>query len=340
MSGNLLPSHAAARALVDWLDAAPTGPLPRRMRLRLKWNAFWFERLLRAQGIPEIRPGQPGFIMGFWRSGTTLLHNLLYRHYDCAVPLTWQCHAPASFGLQAPPATDVVATRPMDDGVVHLLGPHEDEFALLLLGEPSLYRGFLHPSRLGEVADECLSDGDTSLPRWTAFVARVAQAEPPLVLKSPNHVFRLPTIRQTWPNARIVWTCRPFAEVLASNLRMWQAMIDLHRLHPGDVDLPAFLERCAEKYHDIVADLLADPVSILWLDYAALREDPHGVAAVAARHLGLARRAIPAPAADAQVRVGLTTARHGLPTSRLRTLAAEIDDLHRIALNNHGTSAT
>lgn len=341
MSGSLLPSHAAARALVDWLDDGPTGPLPWRMRMRLNWNAFWFEQLLRSQGAPKISSGQPAFVMGYWRSGTTLLHNLLYRYYDCTSPLTWQCHAPASFGVQPPPTSDVTATRPMDDGVVHLLGPHEDEFALLLLGEPSLYRGFLHPSQLGEIADACLDSGDVPLPRWTAFVNRIAQEGSPLLLKSPNHLFRLSTIYSIWPDARMVWICRPFSDVLTSNLRMWRAMIDLHRLRPGNVDLPTFLERCAERYRDIVANLLADPpASVLWLSYPKLRADPDGTAAAAARFLGLAPRAEPRSGADTQVHPGHTTSEHDLPSDRLRILAAEVDDLHRIALDDKQIPST
>jgi hypothetical protein len=328
----MLPSHLAAQAVVDWLNEG--GSLSWRLRTRLSWNAFWFERLLQNQPISSVvtTHRNPAFIMGFWRSGTTLLHNLLYSRYVCTTPLTWQCHAPATFRLQTPPHDNISVQRPMDDGMVHLLGPQEDEIALLLLGEPSLYRGFLDPTRLEEIAEACLTNEVAALPRWRAFLARIAADAGPLLLKSPNHVFRLTTIANLYPDAPMIWICRPSAQVVISNLRMWGAMIDRHRLRAGDINLIAFIERLMMRYRDIVTDQLVTRSSrILWVNYNNLVTGPDAVCQEAAAFLRYEQRKTPLSETDAHVHPGRTERLPALPNVRLQKLAAEIDELHAIA---------
>jgi hypothetical protein len=41
----------------------------------------------------------------------------------------------------------------MDEGYIGTYSPQEDEFAALLLGEPSLYRAFIDPRRIDELTE-------------------------------------------------------------------------------------------------------------------------------------------------------------------------------------------
>jgi hypothetical protein len=256
--------------------------------MQLRWHAWWFERLSRQQAsrLEHPRPRQaPVFVLGFWRSGTTLLHEWLAALPGHAAPATWQCFNPASFLLTgAPSAAAPGVQRPMDAGWIAPHSPQEDEFALLLQGAPSLYRGFIDPRRLLDLAKELLgtrpaADSEPWVTHWLAFLAGVEQQArgKRLVLKSPNHVFRLPAIEQAFPGAPWVWIGRPAAEVWHSNLRMWQAMADTYGLWPvPEGRIEAFLEACMSRYVDVLNAAVAELPAhrLLWVDFDELYGDP------------------------------------------------------------------
>jgi hypothetical protein len=150
----------------------------------------------------------------------------------------------------------------MDDGLVDTFSPQEDEFAALLLGEPSLYRAFIDPRRIGELMDlmrqwrSPLATGIAPLSdRWEAFLKAVfVQAPGPLLLKSPNHTFRVQWLAKRFPDAKFIWLTRATSDVLASNRRMWTAMIERYGLWSHD---PAALETFlldAIRNHDGLLD--------------------------------------------------------------------------------------
>ena len=122
--------------------------------LSLSWQGFWFERHLSLQrNLPPTAPlrTDPLFILGLWRSGTTYLHELLGACPGIQSPATWQCLSPATIRLHSPPVAGRAVQRPMDAKRIDALSPQEDEFALLALGVPSVYRGFFDPRRLPEL---------------------------------------------------------------------------------------------------------------------------------------------------------------------------------------------
>ena len=87
-------------------------------------------------------PKPPLFIIGHWRSGTTLLHELLVRDANHAFPTTYECFAANHFlitGKIFPKLFRFLlpGKRPMDDMAVSFEHPQEDEFALISMGVPS-----------------------------------------------------------------------------------------------------------------------------------------------------------------------------------------------------------
>jgi omega-hydroxy-beta-dihydromenaquinone-9 sulfotransferase len=228
-----LLSNGCAPQLARWLVEQPQLQPRWATRLALRHGSFWFEHLLKSQNNLYHVPAtdQPHFVMGFWRSGTTLLHNRIYAASQSSSPLSWECFNPSSFRLRRRPTTNAIVKRPMDEGQISTFGPQEDEFALMLLGEPSLYRAFLHPSRFLELIDEAKSSADADYPRWYQFLSLVQRDEcRPLILKSPNHWLRLPMIARTFPAAKQVWVGRDFAKTYLSNINMWTEMARIHAL--------------------------------------------------------------------------------------------------------------
>lgn len=275
---------AGAPALAQWtLAGGRSARGPFAWRTHLRWQAWWFARLQRAQAarLPGPRPQRdPIFVLGLWRSGTTLLHEWLAALPGHASPATWQCFRPASFVLTgAPRDLDAQLPRPMDGGTIRIGAPQEDEFALLLQGAPSLYRGFIDPRRLDALVGEVL-DGDAhaGLQEWLQFLAGVeAQAAGRrLVLKSPNHSFRVRALAAAFPAAHFVWIGRPAAAVWRSNLKMWRAMFDAYALWPcAPGALEGFLAQCVQRYIGQLQWALAalPGQRVQWVEFDALYGD-------------------------------------------------------------------
>ncbi|MFG6468700.1 sulfotransferase family protein [Roseateles sp. BYS87W] len=286
------PLHTLDAPALAWLRADRRWrQLSLGTRAQLRWRSAWasLNRKLSEGRVADAAPLQaPLFIVGPWRSGTTVMHELLTAATSWPTPLTWQCMNATAFQLlPAPPARSGVA-RPMDGLEISALSPQEDEFALLTLGVDSAYRGFLMPERLPELLhtlDPAHWQANTAdwLPRFERFMAGVlASAGQPgrrLILKSPNHSFRLPALLQRFPQAQVVWMARDAATVFHSNRKMWQAMFAEHRLSTGAADgLDAFLGTALQQCAHVLASLQATVPADRWVtvDQADLARDPQG----------------------------------------------------------------
>jgi hypothetical protein len=277
-----------AQSLAVWIRAG--GRPERKVRAyypRLRWHAYLFEHNWRMQ---RHRMGggrlidDPVFIVGLWRSGTTVFHELLTAITGWSTPQTWQCFNPSTCFLSRPPSIEEAVDRPMDRGRISSFSPQEDEFAVLLLGEPSVYRAFIDPRRLGECAEALWSTrgaaADTaSLPRWQDFLRGLNSPATGSrwLLKSPSHSFRLPLLRELFPRAKFIWMGRSTGEVLRSNSTMWRAMAASHGLWScPDAVLEAFLREMLLACTGVLDRCLADMPreSLLWVDFGELQAAP------------------------------------------------------------------
>lgn len=229
-----------------------------------RWKALWFDLNWRQQLSlvpPCLVSNSPGrgllFVMGLWRSGTTLLHDLLAAGPHMAAPQTWQCMNPSAFRLITAPKRDERGMqRPMDAVIVHLCSPQEDEFVLLARGAPSVYRAWIDPRRWEETLPALSQETWLNLPKelwfvdWRDFLGWCMPAGAhTLVVKSPNHVFRLKAIHQAWPTARFVWILRDPVDTWFSNRKMWQAMVRMYGLWEWRLeDLDQLLFQAFKQY--------------------------------------------------------------------------------------------
>lgn len=93
----------------------------------------------------------PIFVLGHWRSGTTMLHEYLSLDERLSSPTTFQCFAPWHFLLTEDLVTRfggflLPDRRPMDNMKAGWSLPQEDEFALMNLGAPTPYLRILFPN--------------------------------------------------------------------------------------------------------------------------------------------------------------------------------------------------
>jgi hypothetical protein len=172
----------------------------------------------------------------------------------------------------------------MDGLMVDALSPQEDEFALLALGVPSVYRGFLDPRRLPELSQwlhpEAWSSTEPAawFELWQTFLAGMLDGQSGrLLLKSPPHTFRIQALMQAFPQASYVWIVRDPVEVWHSNRKMWLSMFRRYALWDWDETiLEAFLHTafcCARQCLSLAVAHLP-PASLAVVDFTELTQSP------------------------------------------------------------------
>ena len=184
----------------------------------------------------------PLFIVGHWRTGTTLLHELLILDPRHTFPNYYQCFSPHHFLLTERLFPRLLwflmpSRRPMDNMEAGWDKPQEDEFALAALGQPSPYLTIAFPNRPPQ--DQEALDLER-LPRrareawkraFLAYVRRLTFKDPRrLVLKSPTHSFRIPTLLELFPDARFVHIVRDPYTVFPSTVNLWKSLYRNHGL--------------------------------------------------------------------------------------------------------------
>ena len=255
-----------------------------------------FRRRLRDR--PTTPP--PLFIIGHWRSGTTLLHELAMLDDRFCCPNTYECFAPSHFLLTEDVMTQALrwmipSKRPMDDVAAGWDRPQEDEFALMSLGAPSCYRRIAFPvsSPARPEALDLTKLPPTELERWKQtlrrFLAMLAVRDPRRpVLKSPPHTARVGVLAEMFPESRFLNVVRDPFVVIPSTLRLWKSLHDVQSLQ---VERGATLEEYvfaafaemhdaferdratlpADRLHEVrYEELVADPVGTLATCYERL----------------------------------------------------------------------
>jgi omega-hydroxy-beta-dihydromenaquinone-9 sulfotransferase len=286
-------------------------------------------------------------VVGYWRSGTTLLHELLAASGTWSYPTTQACMNPQSFLLGNAKSSRTVR-RPMDDMTISALSPQEDEFALLGLGARSPYEALLFPQHLGEAL--ALADPASLTPaereRWReiflSFTETVSgsQGGRPLLLKSPSHACRLPLLRKLLPGCRFAVVVREPYRVFESSVRMWREMFGLYaltKIPPEDAIRDAVLANRPHFERALQAGLGDDHALVRHED---LIRDPAGTVAALYRALNLdgGEHAADAAAREAKSRVGYRaqSAPPGEPwATKVRTAWIDVFERYGYAAKGH-----
>jgi omega-hydroxy-beta-dihydromenaquinone-9 sulfotransferase len=246
----------------------------------------------------------PIFILGHWRSGTTLLHELLAQDdVQFQTPNTYQVVNPYTFLTTENFTTKafpwlVPKTRPMDNMALAFSSPQEDEFAPLLMTLTSLYLGISFPKRAAHY-DRYMTFRTVDrveIEAWkTAFIyfckKMTLQSPRALLLKSPPHTARIRTILEMFPDARFIHIHRNPYRVFQSQRHFFDtagwytylqkpdiAGLDEAILTRHEVMYDAFFEDLPlipeGRFHEIGFDALeADPVSEIAKAYHSLALD-------------------------------------------------------------------
>jgi len=178
----------------------------------------------------------PVFIIGHWRSGTTLLHQLLALDIRFTTPTLVQTVAPEHFLFSAkywiPLMKKTIPTkRPMDEVVVGPVDPMEDEWALLRMDVQTPLSKVFFPSRkfgFMSCRDEFIPEGK-SRARFEkcliTFLRKITlHTGKRIILKNPFHTPRIKLLSELLPGSKFIHIVRHPYKIVPSAINMWNIL--------------------------------------------------------------------------------------------------------------------
>lgn len=174
----------------------------------------------------------PIFVLGHWRSGTTLLHNLLTLDPQLTFPNLYQVMFSGHFLLTETVGSALTGwmlpkTRPMDNVPAGWKHSQEDEIALLLRTGLSPYNMLHHQGvraryeRYFELTDLTVEERERWVREFQWFMKKLTyRSNKPIVLKSPSHTYRVPLLLEMYPDARFIYITRNPYDVYNSTLHL------------------------------------------------------------------------------------------------------------------------
>ena len=211
-----------------------------------------FEEALNGANIAAAElTAPPIFILGYWRSGTSHLHNLLSLDPTFTCPSAYQVMFPHHFVYSQPWGLKLFnylspGKRPMDNVAFYGDTPHEEEMALAALTGVSPYLRILFPITASD-GYSAIDPGQLppgALEVWQAafrlFMKKLSFSKGKrIVLKSPPNLGRLPILLKMFPGAKFVHITRnPYVvyQSFQKNWRRGHALSHLQKPDPAVID--------------------------------------------------------------------------------------------------------
>lgn len=232
--------YSAARRLVR--EHEVDSRYQKRARSWLVFSALteplrWYEKLRWGRSVRATRIEEaPLFLLGFGRSGTTHLHNLMWQDSRFGGVTNYQAsmHSVALMGKNWLPrllAGQMPKTRPMDNVAVALDGPQEEEMAMM----NATHHAPLHVTSFPRAAPGLYDRYVTDLGRdveatqgWKKAYMEVLQKATilsggkRLVLKTPPNTGRVGVLLDMFPDAR-------FVNIVRNPYPVYQSMRNMYR---------------------------------------------------------------------------------------------------------------
>jgi len=321
--------------------------LPERLVLApiLRW---------RFRGAKPTFDHPPGvvIVLGYFRSGTTHLHNLLSCDARFVTPRWRHCIAPQGFWLswtllRALLIPFLPNTRPHDDVPFGPDWPAEDDFAACNWTLSSSLPGRFVTTEQREFwaryhTLEGLSPRELRRWRWTmaAFLWKLSRANPsrPILLKSPSHLARVDRLVELLGENRVkfIHIGRDPEAVIRSNVAMHQRLEPIYGLQdpPAEEETREYLiEEFSTSVERFAAQSAASGARVARVRYQDLVADPLAELQRAYAELGLEWSAeLAHEVARYQHEIGTYKAKHtrvqgdAAPREpRLDAIAAELD---------------
>ncbi len=282
----------SARPLLHWRKSLPIATLPGFALYNSVMGAL--ESLIYSRQIEKWTIERPPlFVIGHWRSGTTLLHNLLAQDPQHNYPKMYQVVFPNHFLLTEKVMARLTAwmvpkSRPMDNVPAGWHVPQEEDIAMVILTCLSPYMMLANPDRMDKVRHMWDLKGlsaeqlDFWKQQYLRLLKKVSRGDSRrLVLKSPVNTLRIPILRELFPGAQFIYIYRNPFDVLRSAVHLRQTMFRENCLGKPRIDRAqleesiAWVHRLAfDTYHKDKQSLA--PHELCEVRFEDLEQDPLG----------------------------------------------------------------
>jgi hypothetical protein len=204
----------------------------------------------------------PVFIIGFWRSGTTLLHNLMCCDPRAGYTTTFQVVFPHSTITQAwwlKKLTNILLppSRPFDNISMDMDFPQEEEYGMTAMQPDSLYNIFTFPRDFDSIVMNEFYTGKfkpDQLKRWQKNYLRLMKkamlntSGERYISKNPCSLGRIELLLSMFPDAKFIFIYRSPYQVAESLYRFMLAIFPGTQLQgvPGDFNREKIVKLYAE----------------------------------------------------------------------------------------------
>ncbi|MCX6269782.1 MAG: sulfotransferase [Bacteroidetes bacterium] len=186
----------------------------------------------------------PVFILGYWRSGTTCLHNILSLDPRFGFLTTTHAFFPGMviLGKNMLPQLlkKILPEKRLIDEVDMAPGyPQEDEFVMANTSRFSFFHGFVFPRKGSEYFKKYVlfqqlntRELDAWKKTYMACVKKLAFINPGkiLLLKNPANTAKVDLLLELFPGAKFIFLYRNVYETYLSNLRTIEKMVSVNQL--------------------------------------------------------------------------------------------------------------
>ena len=248
-------------------------------------------------------PDNPVIIVGHWRTGSTLLHQLMNLDNGFCSPSLFQTTLPDSFLFSSKYYKPVMSRimpkhRPMDNVKSGFDEPQEDEYATFrLCGESPLER-LIFPKKTTYFLDEYGKEKGSEaniIAAWSnsfSLFCRKLYFHTPktLLLKNPFLSLRIPEIISLYPNARFIHIKRNPLKVIPSTIHMWdtvgrQNSLNGNHLKPEIKEVTTYYRQMIQTIEKSFAELREN--NYIEITYEDLVKDPSNVIRSVYGHLDI-----------------------------------------------------
>ncbi len=201
-----------------------------------------YKRLIANHSIKK----DPIFIIGHWRTGTTHLHNLMSMDPEFAFSSLFQTIFPKSFislaNFKSVIAESMPETRPIDNMLMNVDLPQEEEFAIARLVPCSFYHSFAFSDNaelffkkyvlLEDISEKELTELKKAYLFFVKKVSYVSEGKQ-LILKNPVNTARIKFLLSIFPKAKFVHIYRNPYDILESTKNMRRKLSEHAKVYSG-----------------------------------------------------------------------------------------------------------